>query len=141
MSKVVIYVLDKIVWMLLITAVTTQALQIAGVVDAPKGLGDISYKQDSEYNFQVQVGNSDVRGKRQTDQRSPLIDNIFSIPITTLNAVNNLVQNTRPAFQSLREFAARRFDRANKAANKNQTRQQRPAPVYVHSTEETVNTQ
>ncbi|EFA01683.2 uncharacterized protein LOC103312721 isoform X2 [Tribolium castaneum] len=78
MSKVVIYVLDKIVWMLLITAVTTQALQIAGVVDAPKGLGDISYKQDSEYNFQVQVGNSDVRGKRQTDQRSPLIDNIFS---------------------------------------------------------------
>jgi hypothetical protein len=42
---VVVYVLDKIVWMLLITAVTTQALQIAGVVDTPKGLGDISYKQ------------------------------------------------------------------------------------------------
>jgi hypothetical protein len=78
MSKVVVYVLDKIVWMLLITAVTTQALQIAGVVDTPKGLGDISYKQDNEYSFQVQVGETDVRGKRQTDQRAQFIDSLFN---------------------------------------------------------------
>jgi hypothetical protein len=84
MSKVVVYVLDKIVWMLLITAVTTQALQIAGVVDTPKGLGDISYKQDNEYSFQVQVGETDVRGKRQTDQRAQFIDSLFNVSATVL---------------------------------------------------------
>jgi hypothetical protein len=139
---VVVYVLDKIVWMLLITAVTTQALQIAGVVDTPKGLGDISYKQDNEYSFQVQVGETDVRGKRQTDQRAQFIDSLFNIPISTLNAVNNLVQNTRPAIQNLRAYAARRLERNNKAAQKiNQTRPQRPSPVYVPLTEETVGKQ
>lgn len=40
-----VYILDKIVWMLLIAAVTTQALQMAGIVNSPKALGDISYKQ------------------------------------------------------------------------------------------------
>lgn len=39
------YFLDKFVWMLLVTVVTTQALQIAGVVDPPKGLEDISYNE------------------------------------------------------------------------------------------------
>lgn len=37
--------MDKIVWMLLITALTTQALQIAGVINAPKGLQEITYTQ------------------------------------------------------------------------------------------------
>ncbi|XP_063903114.1 uncharacterized protein LOC135122685 isoform X1 [Zophobas morio] len=143
MSKVVVYVLDKIVWMLLITAVTTQALQIVGVVDTPKGLGDIAYKQDNEYNFQVQVGGSDVRGKRQTDQRSRFIDNLFNIPISTLNAVNNLVQSSRPAFQSLRDFAARKLERANQAAQSNNQllRQQKVQAVEVLNKEETVTKQ
>lgn len=44
-SQAIVYFLDKFVWMLLITAVTTQALQIAGVVEPPKGLEDISYNE------------------------------------------------------------------------------------------------
>lgn len=44
-SQAIVYFLDKFVWMLLITAVTTQALQIAGVVDPPKGLEDITYNE------------------------------------------------------------------------------------------------
>lgn len=43
--QVLVYVMDKIVWMLLITALTTQALQIAGVISAPKGLQEITYTQ------------------------------------------------------------------------------------------------
>lgn len=42
--------------------------------------------QDGEYNFQVQVGGNDIRGKRQTDQRSQLFDNIFNVS-TTVHAV------------------------------------------------------
>lgn len=51
---------------------------------------------------------------------------LFQIPIATLNAVSNLVQSTRPAFQRLRENAQRRIDAANAAAAANQ--QSQPAP-------------
>ncbi|KAJ3638646.1 hypothetical protein MTP99_001993 [Tenebrio molitor] len=111
------------------------------VVPNRKGVGGID-RTDNEYSFQVQVGETDVRGKRQTDQRAQFIDSLFNIPISTLNAVNNLVQNTRPAIQNLRAYAARRLERNNKAAQKiNQTRPQRPSPVYVPLTEETVGKQ
>lgn len=51
---------------------------------------------------------------------------LLQIPIATLNAVSNLVQSTRPAFQRLRENAQRRIDAANAAAAANQ--QSQPAP-------------
>lgn len=38
-----INILDKFVWMLVITVITTQALQIAGVVEGPTKLDEISY--------------------------------------------------------------------------------------------------
>ncbi|KAG5883356.1 hypothetical protein JTB14_023248 [Gonioctena quinquepunctata] len=77
MSKVFVYVLDKLVWTLLITALTTQALQIAGILDAPKNVQEISYTQGNEYNFQLSVGN-DARGKRETAERSKVIDGLFN---------------------------------------------------------------
>ncbi|XP_023021257.1 uncharacterized protein isoform X3 [Leptinotarsa decemlineata] len=77
MSKVFVYVLDKVVWLLLITAMMTQALQIAGVLDTPKGLQEISYVQGKEYNFQITVG-SDARAKRETAERSKVIDSLFN---------------------------------------------------------------
>lgn len=49
--QLVIYVLDKFVWMLLITIITTQALQMAGVVEAPKGLGEITYSEVGMHFF------------------------------------------------------------------------------------------
>ncbi|XP_018561409.1 uncharacterized protein LOC108903651 isoform X1 [Anoplophora glabripennis] len=78
MSKVLVYVMDKIVWMLLITALTTQALQIAGVINAPKGLQEITYTQDNEYNYQLAVEEADTRGKRETQERSQIIDSLFN---------------------------------------------------------------
>ncbi|KAK5643120.1 hypothetical protein RI129_006965 [Pyrocoelia pectoralis] len=93
MSKFVVYVLDKFVWMLLVTVITTQALQIAGVVEGPRTLGEIAYEKDGEYEFKVTAGNP--REKRQSDERFALFDNIFNIPIATLNSVNELLQTTR----------------------------------------------
>ncbi|XP_018561410.1 uncharacterized protein LOC108903651 isoform X2 [Anoplophora glabripennis] len=115
MSKVLVYVMDKIVWMLLITALTTQALQIAGVINAPKGLQEITYTQDNEYNYQLAVEEADTRGKRETQERSQIIDSLFNIPIQTLNAVNNLVQNSRPALRGIRDYAVRRFTKSGRS--------------------------
>ncbi|KAJ8915912.1 hypothetical protein NQ315_015527 [Exocentrus adspersus] len=107
--------MDKIVWMLLITALTTQALQIVGVLDTPKGLQEITYTQDNAYNYQLGVEQSDFRGKRETQDRSQIIDSLFNIPIQTLNAVNNLVQNSRPALRGLRDYAVRSFTKTRKS--------------------------
>lgn len=52
MLQYVIYVLDKVVWMLLIAIFTTQALQIAGIIDTPQTLGEITY---TEVKIFVQV--------------------------------------------------------------------------------------
>lgn len=43
----VVYILDKFVCMLLITVITTQSLQMAGVVESPKGLDEITYEDVS----------------------------------------------------------------------------------------------
>ncbi|KAF5289928.1 hypothetical protein FQA39_LY14937 [Lamprigera yunnana] len=93
MSKVIVYVLDKFVWMLLVAVITTQALQIAGVVDGPKTLDEIKYEQEPEYEFKVSAEN--MREKRQSQERFEILDNIFNIPIATLNSVNDLIQSTR----------------------------------------------
>ncbi|KAF5282172.1 hypothetical protein FQR65_LT02869 [Abscondita terminalis] len=95
MSKVIVYILDKFVWMLLVAVITTQALQIAGVVEGPRTLGEIKYEQDPESEFKVTADN--VREKRQPQERFELLDNIFNIPIATLNSVNDLLQSTRRA--------------------------------------------
>lgn len=76
MSKVVVYVLDKFVWILLVAVITTQALQIAGVVEGPRTLGEITYEKDNELEFKVTAGNP--REKRQSDERFALLDNIFN---------------------------------------------------------------
>ena len=54
--------------------------------------------------------------------------------------MNNLVQSSRPAFQSLRDFAARKLERANQAAQSNNQllRQQKVQAVEVLNKEETV---
>ncbi|CAH2006573.1 unnamed protein product [Acanthoscelides obtectus] len=95
--------------MLLVTVLTAQALQLAGIIETPKGLHELTYQQEHEYNFQVAVGEASSREKRETGERSKLIDSFFNIPIQTLQAVNNLVQNSRPAFRSLREYAMKRL--------------------------------
>ncbi|KAG5883355.1 hypothetical protein JTB14_023248 [Gonioctena quinquepunctata] len=138
MSKVFVYVLDKLVWTLLITALTTQALQIAGILDAPKNVQEISYTQGNEYNFQLSVGN-DARGKRETAERSKVIDGLFNIPIQTLTAVNNLVQSSRPALRSLRDYAIKRFSRTKTTTTSESPESnlhKRSYPVYVRSKEE-----
>ncbi|XP_019881046.1 uncharacterized protein LOC109608927 [Aethina tumida] len=104
MSKILVYILDRIVWMLVILVITTQALQMAGIVESPKSLGEISYSDNNNYNYQLAVGNTDLRGKRQTEERSKFIDSLFNLPIQTLNALNTLVQNSRPAFQKFRDY-------------------------------------
>ncbi|CAG9861571.1 unnamed protein product [Phyllotreta striolata] len=65
------------VWMLLIAAFTTQALQIAGILESPKGLQEITYNNDKEYSFQLSVGGEN-RGKRETAERSKFIDSFFN---------------------------------------------------------------
>lgn len=57
---------------------------------------------------------------------------MFQIPIATLNAVSNLVQSTRPAFQRLRENAQRRIEAANAAAVANQQSQPVPRRQRAH---------
>ncbi|XP_045478891.1 uncharacterized protein LOC123683927 [Harmonia axyridis] len=112
MSKIVVYILDRIVWLLLITIITTQSLQIAGIIDPPKTMEQISYPEQNQYDYQLAVVNNEGRGKRQTDpseQRSQFIDSLFNIPISTLTALNNLVQHSRPAIRKLREYATQRF--------------------------------
>ncbi|XP_018336195.1 uncharacterized protein LOC108744780 isoform X2 [Agrilus planipennis] len=79
MTKAIVFLLDKFVWMLLITVIATQALQFAGVVPTPKGLEEISYEKDNNYEFQLGIGDSGPRGKRQTDGAGNIIDNIFNM--------------------------------------------------------------
>ncbi|VEN49113.1 unnamed protein product [Callosobruchus maculatus] len=143
MSKLIIYVLDKVVWMLLATVLTAQALQLAGIIEAPKGLHQIDYKQENEYNFQVAIGEATSREKRETGERSKLIDSFFNIPIQTLQAVNNLVQNSRPAFRSLRDYAVKRFLKSKSTTTTTTTTEpsvesnvvKRSFPVYVRPKE------
>ncbi|CAH1103860.1 unnamed protein product [Psylliodes chrysocephalus] len=140
MSKVFVYVLDKVVWMLLIAALTTQALQIAGILESPKGLQEITYSKGNDYSFQLSVG-PENRGKRETSDRSKLIDSLFNIPIQTLTAVNNLVQSSRPAFRSIRDYAVKRFMDSRKKtttteAPSESNLQKRSYPVYVRPKED-----
>nr|CAI5868770.1 unnamed protein product [Callosobruchus analis] len=67
--------------MLLVTVLTAQALQLAGIMETPKGLHETEYKQDNEYNFQVAIGESMIREKRETGERSKLIDSFFNVSI------------------------------------------------------------
>lgn len=45
--QLVVYLLDRLVWMLLVTAFTTQALQMAGIIETPKGYQAITYSKVS----------------------------------------------------------------------------------------------
>jgi len=40
-----VYILDKAVWLLLATVLTGQALQLAGIMETPKGADAIEYQQ------------------------------------------------------------------------------------------------
>ncbi|CAH2006574.1 unnamed protein product [Acanthoscelides obtectus] len=64
--------------MLLVTVLTAQALQLAGIIETPKGLHELTYQQEHEYNFQVAVGEASSREKRETGERSKLIDSFFN---------------------------------------------------------------
>ncbi|XP_044747886.1 uncharacterized protein LOC123309079 isoform X2 [Coccinella septempunctata] len=81
MSKLIVYILDRIVWLLLFTVITAQSLQIVGLMDPPKALEQITYPEENQYDYQLAVVNNEARGKRQTDateQRSQLIDSLFN---------------------------------------------------------------
>ncbi|XP_018336194.1 uncharacterized protein LOC108744780 isoform X1 [Agrilus planipennis] len=126
MTKAIVFLLDKFVWMLLITVIATQALQFAGVVPTPKGLEEISYEKDNNYEFQLGIGDSGPRGKRQTDGAGNIIDNIFNIPIATLNAVSELIRNTRARrLQRIQERAE-----LEKAVDTDKKRIQRASPDH-----------
>lgn len=63
---------------------------------------------------------------------------MLQIPIQTLNAINTLVQNSRPAFKSLRDYAIRRFKSSSPNATKTSTIastesniQKRSHPMYI----------
>lgn len=49
--QVVVYILDRLVWMLLITAFATQALQMAGIIDTPKGYQGITYSKVTYFSL------------------------------------------------------------------------------------------
>ncbi|KAK9875884.1 hypothetical protein WA026_009670 [Henosepilachna vigintioctopunctata] len=141
MSKIVVYILDKIVWLLLFTIIATQSLQIAGVMEAPKSLNEISYPQQSEYDYQLSIVNNEARGKRQADigeERSQFIDSLFSIPISTLTALNNLVQHSRPAIRKFRDYAMKRFEKTTTSPSEStvHTAQKRAFPVFFRAKED-----
>jgi len=166
MSKMLVYLLDKFVWLLLVAVLTTQALQIAGVVESPKTLaiGDMVVYNGVDYEYSGRIRDNFPRDKRQAGDRSPIIDNLFNerqrplegefivrrnthyknisakiwwIPIATLNAVNDLVQSSRPVFRKFREAAQKRFEEvqlqmanAKKAASKD-PKKSKSKPVSV----------
>lgn len=71
----------------------------------------------------------------------------MQIPIQTLNAVNNLVQNSRPALRGLRDYAIRRFRKPVKSTTVDSTTTttteqpesnvyKRSHPVYIRPKED-----
>jgi len=148
MSKMLVYLLDKFVWLLLVAVLTTQALQIAGVVESPKTLaiGDMVVYNGVDYEYSGRIRDNFPRDKRQAGDRSPIIDNLFNIPIATLNAVNDLVQSSRPVFRKFREAAQKRFEEvqlqmanAKKAASKD-SKKSKSKSVSVTETAPVFNT-
>ncbi|KAL1489769.1 hypothetical protein ABEB36_013703 [Hypothenemus hampei] len=82
MSKFIVYILDKTVWLLLATVITGQALQLAGIMQTPKSAGAIEFQQNSLDNSQIYPENS-LRWKRDTSteyttERSQFIDMLFN---------------------------------------------------------------
>ncbi|CAH0560932.1 unnamed protein product [Brassicogethes aeneus] len=134
MSKIIVYILDRIVWMLVILVITTQALQMAGIVESPKSLGEITYSDKNNYNYQIAVGSPDVRGKREAEDRSKFIDSLFNLPIQTLNALNTLVQNSRPAFQKFQDYMQKRSEKkgtSTTAKPVEESNLRKRSPVYI----------
>ncbi|XP_066145494.1 uncharacterized protein [Euwallacea fornicatus] len=136
MSKLVVYILDKFVWLLLATVFTGQALQLAGIMETPKAAGAIEYYQQLEDSKTAAT-----RWKREETseitERSQLIDMLFNIPIKTLMAMNNLVQKSRPAFRKLRDFTLKRIEQIEKSTKVPKTNivQKRSYPVYIREVE------
>lgn len=80
-------------------------------------------RDNAEVNFSNE--NSIRRFKRQ-DPSDQFIDNIFQIPISTLNAVNDLIKSTRPMIQRARERIQQQYNTWQQSQS--QTPQQ-PKPV------------
>ncbi|CAG9762353.1 unnamed protein product [Ceutorhynchus assimilis] len=163
MSKFVVYILDKAVWLLLATVITAQALQIAGVMETPKSAGSIEYEQELS-NFHQKFPQEALRWKRDTSasmDRSPFIDMLFNrkkreqsgwmkkiqstmsyfklmakIPIKTLTAMNNLIQGSRPAIKKMRDFVSKRFEKTTKAPEIETNSIQKRSPVYIRPVDE-----
>ncbi|XP_044730500.1 uncharacterized protein LOC123293679 isoform X2 [Chrysoperla carnea] len=101
-----IYLMDRFVWMLLITVFTTAVLQQCGVV-ATNEFHETSTPLQENFQFEMEPDNKifdyAVRQKRQQSPSvsSPVIDGLFNIPIATLSAVNNFIQTTRPGIQQI----------------------------------------
>ncbi|ERL91927.1 uncharacterized protein LOC125505900 [Dendroctonus ponderosae] len=133
MSKVLVYILDKAVWLLLVTVITGQALQITGFMETPKSAGAFEYQQNPLESLSEHPKDA-LRWKREADdttERSQFIDMLFNIPIKTLTAVKNLIQNSRPALRKLRDFAVKRFEKTTKAPEADQSTVQKRSPVFI----------
>lgn len=65
---------------------------------------------------------------------------LSQIPIQTLNAINNLVQHSRPALKNLREYAVKRYTKSSgvetTTESSESTVQKRSYPVYIRPKEE-----
>ncbi|XP_050300393.1 uncharacterized protein LOC126738940 [Anthonomus grandis grandis] len=159
MSKIVVYLLDKIVWILLAAVVTGQALQIAGLMSTPKSAGALEYQNSLSHIHHF----SSLRWRRDTTdlpERNQFIDMLFNrkkqiqpketswtqrlqtamsyfnsaakIPIKTLTSINNFIQNSRPAIRKFRDVFTKRFERTTKAPDTDlNTIQKRSYPVYI----------
>ncbi|KAL3265262.1 hypothetical protein HHI36_009476 [Cryptolaemus montrouzieri] len=67
--------------MLIFVIITTQSLQLVGMMEPPKTLEQITYPQQNQYDYQLAIVNNEVREKRQTDfneDRSQFIDSLFN---------------------------------------------------------------
>ncbi|KAL1489770.1 hypothetical protein ABEB36_013703 [Hypothenemus hampei] len=96
MSKFIVYILDKTVWLLLATVITGQALQLAGIMQTPKSAGAIEFQQNSLDNSQIYPENS-LRWKRDTSteyttERSQFIDMLFNVSTEFLTQIDHMLR-------------------------------------------------
>ncbi|XP_022921031.1 uncharacterized protein [Onthophagus taurus] len=125
MSKMLITILDKFVYILVCTAITTQALQMVGLIEGPKALGEINYEiNNGNYEFGLRMGDEENRGKRHTESNTAIMNNILNLPMDTLQAFENFLKNAKPALDKLHEIAEKRMKQATKVQINDQIHQQ-----------------
>ncbi|KAF7287933.1 uncharacterized protein LOC143205273 [Rhynchophorus ferrugineus] len=91
MGLVMVNAMDKIVLFLIITAVATQALQIAGIVDTPISSVDIKLNEPVSGNQIIQQNINDLNKEMEaTTERSQFIDALFNVSIDFLTNMGDM---------------------------------------------------